>query len=67
MPDHVKASTNKDLFGLIAQAHGREEAVRTCSIMNESPKLTVRANTLRTTRVDLMKKFKDKGWKVRET
>lgn len=67
MPDHVKVSTNKDLFGLIMQAHGRDEAIRICSIMNEDPKLTVRVNTIRTTRAEVLKKFKELGWIAKPT
>jgi len=50
MPEHVKVSTNRDLFALIKQAHGLDEATRISAIMNEEPKLTVRTNTIRTTR-----------------
>ena len=35
MPDHVKVSMNKDLFNLMRQAHGDDEATRICTIMNE--------------------------------
>lgn len=62
MPDHVKVSQNKELYQLISQAHGSNEALRICKIMNEEAKLTVRANTLRTTQKALLKKFKEMGW-----
>ena len=58
---------NKDLYGLMAQAHGEQEATRICRIMNEEPHLTVRANTLRTTRNELLKKFKELGWIAKPT
>ena len=67
MPDHVMVSTNRDLFGLMSQAHGPREAIRISEVMNEEPKLTVRANTLRTTRNELMKKFKELGWLTKPT
>ena len=58
---------NRDMFELMRQAHGVEEAMRISNTMNEEPKLTVRANTLRTTRQELLKKFKELGWQVRST
>ena len=35
--------------------------------MNEDAKLTVRVNTLRTTKQELLKKFKDMGWWTEST
>ena len=58
---------SKDLYDLMAQAHGEQEATRICRIMNEEPHLTVRANTMRTTRKDLLKKFKELGWIAKPT
>lgn len=42
-------------------------AEKIAKVSNEEPKLTVRANTLRTTRKDLIKDFKALGWNVRAT
>ena len=67
MPDHVRASMGKDLFNIIKQAHGSEEANKIGMIMNEEAKLTVRANTMRTTRNELLKKFKEMGWLAQPT
>ena len=67
MPEHVQVSMNKELFDQMRQAHGQDEAMRVCKIMNEEPKLTVRANTMRTTRAELLKKFKEMGWLTRPT
>lgn len=68
MPDHVKVSTPKELFELIRQGHGPETALEICKISNETPLLTVRANTLKCTREELIKEFTDElGWNVRPT
>ena len=67
MPDHVKVSTNKSLFEHLRKAYGHEVAMQTSLISNQQPMLTVRANTMRTTRQDLMKKFNSLGWEVRAT
>ena len=34
---------------------------------NEQPMLTVRVNTIRSTQAEVMKAFKQQGWKVRPT
>ena len=68
MPDHVKVSTPKALFELIRQGHGPEAALQICTVSNEVPLLTVRANTLKCTREELIKEFTDElGWNVRPT
>ncbi len=41
--------------------------MRVSKIMNEEPKLTVRANTMRTSRAELLKKFKELGWQTQKT
>jgi 16S rRNA (cytosine967-C5)-methyltransferase len=43
------------MFKLLSKSHGEEEAFKMCRISLEPPKLTIRANTLKTTRQDLMK------------
>ena len=68
MPEHVKVSTPKELFNLIVQGHGQEQAIRICQISNEEARLTVRANTIKSNRDELIKEFGDKyGWKVHKT
>ena len=59
MPDHVRVSTPKELYALIKQGHGDEEAQKICRISNEQPMLTVRANTIRSNRKELMNVFRD--------
>lgn len=67
MPEHVKVSCPKPLFELLRAAHGPEIALKIALVQNEEPKLTVRANTLRTTRKDMMREFKAQGWNVKAT
>jgi len=67
MPEHTKVSCPKSLYEVIRQGHGYEAAQQVCNVMNDEPQLTVRANTLRTTRDDLLKLFKDEGWRCRRT
>lgn len=68
MPDHVKVSTPKLLYELIRQGHGNDIAQQICQVSNEEPMLTVRANTIKVNRDQLIKIFKDEyGWSVQET
>ncbi len=63
MPDHVRVSFPKPLFELIRQGHGPEAAIEMCEVSNEQPCLTLRANTIRTTRDVLIKQFSEEfGW-----
>ena len=62
VPPHIRGSCPEDLFKLFERDHGPEEALKICHIMNERPRLTVRANTLRTTRRDLKNEFDKLGW-----
>ena len=59
MPDHVKVSTPKVLFEIIRQGHGHDVATQICSVSCEEPMLTVRANTIKVTRDELIKEFTD--------
>ena len=67
MPDHVRVSFPRDLYGLIKQGHGEKEANKICMTSNEQTMLTVRANTIRSTRTEVIKVFKQQGWKVKPT
>ena len=58
MPDHVRVSFPRELYGLIKQGHGEAEANRICMTSNEQPMLTVRANTIRSTRTEVIRVFK---------
>ncbi len=68
MPDHIKVSTPKLLYEIIRQGHGPDIANQICSISCEEPMLTVRANTIKVTRDELIKEFTEElGWKVQKT
>jgi len=65
MPDHVKVSTPKVLYEIIRQGHGPDIANQICAISCEEPMLTVRANTIKVTRDELIREFTEElGWKV---
>ena len=57
IPEHVRCSVTKELFDLIAKSHGWDTAFEICRIALEQPKLTIRANTLKTTQSELLKTF----------
>lgn len=50
---HIRCSFPKVLFNLLAKAYGHDEALRLCLILNERAPLTLRVNTLKTTREEL--------------
>jgi len=49
IPEHARCSVPLSLFELIAKSHSQEQAFKICRTALESPKLTIRANTLKTT------------------
>jgi 16S rRNA (cytosine967-C5)-methyltransferase len=55
--DHVRCSFPKELFNLFKDAYGREQAIEIALASNERAPLTVRANALKITREDLIKKW----------
>lgn len=59
LPDNVQVSFPKVLFDLIAQDYGVDRAKDLCLVSNTLAPTTVRANSLKITREDLFKKWKD--------
>jgi len=57
LPLHVRCSFPKVLFHLFAEAYGDAEAFRLCLILNERAPLTLRANTLKTSREELKERL----------
>lgn len=55
---HVRLSFPEDLFKEIVKAHGPKAADEICHSQNERAMMTVRANTIKTTREELMKAFR---------
>jgi len=54
IPAHARCSVPESLYKLISASHSEEEAFKICRISLEPPRLTIRANTLKTTRQDLV-------------
>lgn len=59
LPAHIKVSFPKELFDKICYSLGEKEAVRLCHVCNTPAPTYVRANTLKTTRDDLLQKWQD--------
>lgn len=57
IPLHTRLSFPKPLFELFVNSHGEEKAVEICRICNTSAPATVRVNTLKITRDDLLNRW----------
>ena len=57
IPDHVRLSFPKDLFDLIVSSHGLQKACEICAISNHPAPTTVRINTMKTTREEMLKRW----------
>jgi len=64
IPPNIRASFPEDLYNLMVEAYGDKEAFDMCQILNERPPLTVRTNTMKITRHDLLKKFRKRKFSV---
>jgi 16S rRNA (cytosine(967)-C(5))-methyltransferase len=60
LPQHIRLSFPKILFDLIASSHGSEGAEKICTISNQPAPTTVRANTLKISRDELLRSWSDK-------
>ena len=59
IPLHIRVSFPKNLFDLFVGDYGEEKAVELCLISNAPAPTTVRVNALKTTRDDLLDKWKN--------
>jgi len=59
LPVHVRVSFPKSYFQLVSAAIGEEKAVQFCLKSNESAPTTIRVNSLKTTRDQLLAKWKE--------
>jgi len=59
IPLHTRVSFPENLFNLIVESYGEELAVQICLDCNGPAPTTVRANTLKTTRENLLNLWKD--------
>lgn len=60
IPVHIRAGFPKGLFDLIIESHGEVKGLDICHKSNTMAPITVRANTLKTTREHLIDLWKDK-------
>lgn len=60
LPTHIRLSFPKILFDLIANTHGSKGAERICSISNQPAPTTVRVNTMKISRDELLRSWSDK-------
>ena len=67
LPVNVRLSFPEDVFELIVKAHGPVAAEGICRNQNERGLLTVRTNTIKTTREHLMGVFRKEGWNCQAT
>jgi len=57
----------KEIFDLIKNTFGAENALKYCLVMNERAPLTIRANIIKVSRLDLLNSLKNKGFDVEKT
>lgn len=57
VPTHTRVSFPKPLYDLFVRSYGEEKAVELCLISNTQAPTTVRANTLKISRDDLLKRW----------
>lgn len=58
IPLHVRVSFPKNLFDHIVNSHGEEKACELCRVSNQPAPTTVRINLLKTTREEMLKRWK---------
>jgi len=59
IPSHIRASFPKALFQLLSHSYGEEKALELCFISNTQAPVTLRVNTLKITREELIEKWKN--------
>jgi 16S rRNA C967 or C1407 C5-methylase (RsmB/RsmF family) len=60
LPPYVRVSFPKELFDLLSATYGESSAENICRVSNTSAPITVRANTLKISRDDLLARWKDR-------
>lgn len=66
LPMHVRASCPEDLWDLLVEAYGEDQAFDLCVAQNERPPLTIRTNTLRTNRNQLYSDLRKRGYNLKK-
>lgn len=59
IPPHIRLSFPQVLFEKIVNSHGMDKACEICAASNEPAPTTVRANALKTTREDLLQRWRN--------
>lgn len=59
IPLHIRYSFPENLFNLLVKNHGQEKARELCQISNQTAPTTVRINTLKTTRAEMLQKWQE--------
>jgi len=59
IPAHVRVSFPKALFDQIVASHGEPKAIEICTISNGAAPTTVRVNAMKTTREEMLVKWKE--------
>ncbi len=60
IPLHIRLSFPKQLFSLLEKDYGIQDTINLCLALNKEAPLTIRANTLKISRQDLLKKWESK-------
>lgn len=63
----MRYSLPQDFYELLQIAYGDQKASKMAQIMLEKPRITVRANTIRTSQQDLFNRFEQLGFLVQKT
>lgn len=58
IPDHIRLSFPKPLFDAFVSTHGLQKACEICAISNYPAPTTIRVNTMKTTREEMLKRWR---------
>ncbi len=67
IPAYIRASCQKNLYKLLVNDYGEAEALALAQVLNTPAPTTIRANTLKTTRDELLEHFLGEGYAVTAT
>lgn len=56
-PDHIRFSMPKIYYSLLLDAYGKKQTAEICEVLNQTAPITIRANTLKTTREYLFQQW----------
>jgi 16S rRNA C967 or C1407 C5-methylase (RsmB/RsmF family) len=64
LPPHIRLSFPQPLFEMIVKSHGLSQAKELCLVSNTQAPTTIRTNTLKISRDQLLKRFLQQGYDV---